>query len=46
MPNYNRGEGLNFSINIEEIIGNLLQEKSKIIDAMIDIDNDIGNISI
>jgi hypothetical protein len=46
MPNYNRGEGRNFSINIEEIIGNLNQEKAKIIDAMIDIDNDIGNISI
>ena len=46
MPNYNRGEGRNFSINIEEIIGNLHQEKAKIIDAMIDIDNDIGNISI
>ena len=46
MQNYNRGDSRNFSINIEEIISNLLQEKTKIIDALIDIDNDIGNISI
>ena len=45
MPNYSR-DSRNFSINIEEIISNLLKEKDEIIDKMTDIDNDIGNISI
>ena len=45
MPNLNRQNNSN-TINIEEIIYIFQQERMKIIDVMIDIDNDIGNFSI